>query len=99
MNLLELVALKKAAVGVLGLGHAGLPLAVEIAEAGYPVTGFDIKPETVDRINHGLSPVTHVPVTRVAALVETGALSATTGVAGFQCRTSARMTSPFSPGM
>lgn len=40
-------------VGVIGLGYVGLPLAVNFAEAGVKVIGFDKNPEKVDKINHG----------------------------------------------
>ena len=32
---------KTAVVGIVGLGYVGLPLAVEIAKAGYQTIGFD----------------------------------------------------------
>lgn len=40
-------------VGVIGLGYVGLPLAVNFAEAGVSVIGFDKNQEKVDKINHG----------------------------------------------
>ena len=33
---------RSAKVGVIGLGYVGLPLAVEMARAGFEVTGIDI---------------------------------------------------------
>ena len=33
---------REARIGVIGLGYVGLPLAVELAEAGFRVTGFDV---------------------------------------------------------
>ena len=33
-----------ARVGVLGLGYAGLPMAVALGQAGYPVVGLDVDP-------------------------------------------------------
>ena len=33
---------REARVGVVGLGYVGLPLAVELAKAGFRVTGFDL---------------------------------------------------------
>jgi UDP-N-acetyl-D-glucosamine dehydrogenase len=35
MDLLKKIQQKKACVGVIGLGYVGLPLAVELAKAGY----------------------------------------------------------------
>jgi UDP-N-acetyl-D-glucosamine dehydrogenase len=40
---------------VLGLGYVGLPLALEMARAGFQVTGIDLVREKVDSINAGIS--------------------------------------------
>lgn len=40
-------------VGIIGLGYVGLPLAVNFAEAGVHVIGFDKNLEKVNRINNG----------------------------------------------
>lgn len=48
---------KKAVIGIIGLGYVGLPLACLFAEKGYDVIGADIKPETVEQINKGISPI------------------------------------------
>jgi UDP-N-acetyl-D-glucosamine dehydrogenase len=37
--------------GIVGLGYVGLPLAVELAEAGYRVLGFDVQPKVVEGLN------------------------------------------------
>ena len=44
-----------ARVGIIGLGYVGLPLAVTVAIRGYPVTGFDIDPAKMDRLDAGQS--------------------------------------------
>ena len=41
-TLLERIRSRQANVGVIGLGYVGLPLAVELAQAGFTVTGFDV---------------------------------------------------------
>lgn len=41
------------AVGVVGLGYAGLPLAVAFAETGYSVVGVDIDEERIAAIRNG----------------------------------------------
>jgi UDP-N-acetyl-D-glucosamine dehydrogenase len=46
--------------GIVGLGYVGLPLAVELAEAGYRVLGFDINPDVVEGLNAGQSHVKDV---------------------------------------
>lgn len=40
---LERIAAGDAAIGVMGLGHAGLVEAMEFAHSGFQVTGFDIE--------------------------------------------------------
>ena len=42
---------KQAVVGIVGLGYVGLPLAVEIARAGYKTIGFDVQPQKVEMVN------------------------------------------------
>ena len=44
-------------LGVVGLGYVGLPLAVEAANCGLKVLGFDINPERVQLISDGHSPI------------------------------------------
>src|SRR3954464_10715170 len=46
--------------GIVGLGYVGLPLAVELAQAGYRVLGFDVNPDVVDGLNAGRSHVKDV---------------------------------------
>ena len=67
-------------VTVVGLGRAGLPLAVQYAEGGHRVCGVDIDPRVVDRINRSMTPdpeEAHL-AERLAAVVGTGRLTATT---------------------
>lgn len=45
-------------IAVIGLGYVGLPTAVLFAEAGFNVTGCEMKKESVRMINAGLSPLT-----------------------------------------
>ncbi len=66
----------QARVGALGLGYVGLPLSVEFATAGLPVTGFDLSREKVAAVNRGESYVKDVSAERVATLVRAGRLKA-----------------------
>ena len=43
-------------IAVIGLGHIGLPLAVQYAIRGHSVVGADINPHIVDAVNRGESP-------------------------------------------
>jgi UDP-N-acetyl-D-glucosamine dehydrogenase len=65
-------------IGVIGLGYVGLPLAVVFAEAGVPVVGLDVVDEKVAAINRGISHIEDVPSERLAPLVESGMLRAST---------------------
>ncbi len=69
---------RTATVGVVGLGYVGLPLAVELARAGFRTIGIDVDPHKADAINRGHSYIQDVPTARVAELVSAGRLSATT---------------------
>ena len=44
MSLVARIDAGTARVGVMGLGYVGLTEAVELARAGFPVTGFDVDP-------------------------------------------------------
>ena len=66
-----------ATVGVVGLGYVGLPLAVEVATAGYRVIGLDVDPKVVDGINAGRSHVQDISTAAIAGLVAGGRLRAT----------------------
>ena len=72
---------RTAVLGIVGLGYVGLPLAVELAEAGYRVVGFDVSARVVDGINAGRSHVQDIPTERLAKLVKAGKISATTDLA------------------
>jgi nucleotide sugar dehydrogenase len=67
-------------IAVVGLGHIGLPLAVQYAGRGHEVIGCDVDARIVDAINRGTSPHDDEPalVERVPALVADGRLRATT---------------------
>ena len=54
-RLLNRISTRAAQVGVIGLGYVGLPLAVAIARAGFPVSGFDIEAQKVESLNNGQS--------------------------------------------
>ncbi len=64
--------------GIVGLGYVGLPLAVELARAGYRVLGFDVNQNVVDGLNAGRSHVKDVTDAQLQAAMECGRFSATT---------------------
>ena len=69
---------REALFGIVGLGYVGLPLAVELAKAGFRVLGFDISERVVTGLNAGHSHVKDVPDDRLREAVEGGRLEATT---------------------
>ncbi len=78
MDLVAKIKAGQARAGVVGLGYVGLPLAVELAESGLTVVGIDVNQQKVDQLNAGHSYILDVPSERVAPLVDSGRLSATT---------------------
>lgn len=72
---------RQARVAVLGLGYAGLPMAVACAEAGYPVLGLDVDPVRVATLSRGTSPIPDVPETVLAPLVRSTLLQPSTNMA------------------
>jgi UDP-N-acetyl-D-glucosamine dehydrogenase len=67
---------RSARIGIIGLGYVGLPEAVMFAQAGFPVTGFDVDPERVRRVNAGDSYISDVPSETLSSLVTAGRLQA-----------------------
>ena len=66
-----------ARAGVIGLGYAGLPLAVEVALAGFAVTGVDTDSDSIAEIRSGHSRVPDVDARLLADLVHSSRLRAT----------------------
>src|SRR5215210_2375220 len=64
--------------GIVGLGYVGLPLAVELARAGYRVLGFDVSPDVVEGLNQGRSHVKDVTEAQLREAMGCGRFSATT---------------------
>ena len=67
-------------IAVIGLGHIGMPLAVQYASRGHDVLGVDVDRRVVDSVNAGISP--HLDEQRlidgVPELTAAGRLRATT---------------------
>ena len=76
-QLLDKIQARTARVVVVGVGYVGLPLAVEFAQAGFPVTGMDIDGRKVAMLNAGRSYIPDMPSETLAPLVASGQLSAT----------------------
>jgi len=77
-SLKEKIASRRARAGVVGLGYVGLPLAVELAKAGFHTTGIDLDGRKIQAINDGQSYIPDVPTSEVRHLRQAGKLDATT---------------------
>jgi UDP-N-acetyl-D-glucosamine dehydrogenase len=64
----ERIATRTARVGIVGLGYAGLPLAMAFAESGFDVVGIDLNPERVEAVGAHRSYLVDVPVERYAGV-------------------------------
>src|SRR5581483_461332 len=67
---------RQARSGIVGLGYAGLPLALECAKAGYQTLGLDVDETKVSQINAGTSPVSSIEHSAIRAAVADGLLQA-----------------------
>ena len=74
--LLEKIESRRARAGVVGLGYVGLPLAVELAKAGFRTTGIDRDQRKIDAILAGRSYIPDVPSADVQELRAAGRLHA-----------------------
>ena len=76
-QLLSAIRGRSAVVGVVGLGYVGLPLAVEVARAGYRALGFERSSPVAEAVNAGRSHVGDVLTSELAPLVESGRVTVT----------------------
>ena len=77
-KLIEKAERRDALFGIVGLGYVGLPLAVELAKAGYTVLGFDVTQRVVDGLNAKTSHVKDITDAQLAEAVDAGRFTATT---------------------
>ena len=78
MSLKTKIKQREAQIGVIGLGYVGLPLAVEFAKAGFPVTGIDVDESKVAGINAGENYIPDIADDTLKTLISSGNLRATT---------------------
>ncbi len=80
-SLIKKIDDRKAVVGIVGMGYVGLPLAIEFAQAGFSVLGFDVVQAKADGINAGVSHVGDIQDELVETEVKARRLTATTDFA------------------
>ena len=61
----------------MGLGYVGLPLAIEMANAGFQATGIDLVKEKVDSVNSGVSYVLDIASEGLQSVVRADRMRAT----------------------
>jgi UDP-N-acetyl-D-glucosamine dehydrogenase len=83
-GLVRKIESRQAKVGIIGLGYVGLPLAVELARAGFQVVGFDVDEGKVVEINAGRSYIPDVSQDELAAVVASQHLRASTDFSGLR---------------
>ncbi|MEG1474067.1 MAG: NAD(P)-binding domain-containing protein, partial [Christensenella sp.] len=76
-KILERIKNRDMAVGVIGLGYVGLPLAVEKAKAGYKTIGFDVQKDKVDSVNRGINYIGDIIDSDLSDVVKSGSFKAT----------------------
>lgn len=69
---------KSAEVAVIGLGYVGLPLAVELAKAGFHVTGIDTDADRVHNVKNAIPYILDVDINDIKKLVAKNRLVPTT---------------------
>ena len=72
---------RSAVAAVIGLGYVGLPLAMELCEAGFRVIGYDVSGRVCTLLMRGESHIQDVPAAQVATHVRSGRFVATTDAA------------------
>ncbi len=78
MDLEEKIRRREAKIAVIGLGYAGLPLAVEFAKAGFAVVGVEKSSSRCEAITSGRSYIEDISDDELRAGMKTGRFSATT---------------------
>ena len=68
---------RKATAAVIGLGYVGLPLAMEIAAAGFEVIGIDLDANKIAALKQGKSYILDVPEKLITDTVHTGQFTPT----------------------
>ncbi len=77
----QIIADKHAAVGIVGMGYVGLPLALLFVRQGYRLLGFDIDEEKVAALRAGTSYLSHISDGEIRAARDSGLLDVTSDFA------------------
>ena len=77
LELARKIESREVAIGVLGLGYVGLPLALAFAKQGVAVVGFDVDTEKVEALRAGHSYIKHLEGPRLTEATAAGLFRAT----------------------
>jgi len=73
LNLLkDKISTKEAKIGIIGIGYVGLPLAIEFANKGFEVVGFDSDINKIEILSEGKSYIKHISTEAVRNIVNSG---------------------------
>ncbi len=76
--MLEKIESRKAEIAVIGLGYIGLPTAIMFANAGFHVTGYEIRKDVVEKINSGRAHIVEPEIDNLLKkAIDNGTLRAT----------------------
>lgn len=78
MGIEENIRTRKAKIAVIGLGYAGLPLAVEFSSAGFRVIGIEKNPQRCEGVNSAESYIEDISDEDLREATKDGKLAATT---------------------
>ncbi len=77
IQLAEKLGSRQATAAVIGLGYVGLPLAMEVAQAGFNVIGIDVDQNKINALKKGQSYILDVPESTLTTQLKSGRFTAT----------------------
>jgi len=77
IQLAEKLGSRQATAAVIGLGYVGLPLAMEVAKAGFNVIGIDVDQNKINALKQSKSYILDVPESTLTTQIKSGRFTAT----------------------
>jgi len=73
MNILKSgIKNQESKIAIIGVGYAGLPLAIRFSEKGFKTIGFDIDEKKIQKLNNGQTYIKHIKKEKIKAAVNDG---------------------------
>ncbi|MBW2650746.1 MAG: nucleotide sugar dehydrogenase [Deltaproteobacteria bacterium] len=76
-KLIAMIEDRTAKVGIIGLGYVGLPLAIHFGKSGFPVVGFDLDIQKIEKLLKGESYIKHVSIEPINEMIAAGRFDVT----------------------